>query len=308
MSETFPRKKYYGNDKFPLADIIGRKEHIVESRTNQLPNEVPSGAAPPRFSMNLNLIGEQVASPNPKKSSQYSKNKLFQSDVISVKEKPKKQDQFQRKTPNPNNQGLEFINAEFPPIFSKIHPRNKAGDLDPRNRHSMELNPKNVKMSKENNSSYKKQIDSKIKHLYEPNITQNDPFDKALKSKMANWKSENFNKTNKEQKLDFSKMGIRYKIIGGLSQGVKKVCQDNILITDFQVENTQFLVMAVFDGHGRLGERLSGFLKANMEYYLKSEIEMSSINVENIKKALENTVYCLHNEISKISTNQTSNV
>ena len=82
---------------------------------------------------------------------------------------------------------------------------------------------------------------------------------------------------------------------------MNKVCQDQVLITKFHVNKKKIFIFAVFDDHGKLGERISLFLKNNFSQYLKKELLKLNPKYFYIQKALKNTINSLHKRIEMIT-------
>lgn len=109
-----------------------------------------------------------------------------------------------------------------------------------------------------------------------------------------------------KSQIDFSKIKMAQSVKCGMSQGRPKVCQDEALLVDFVVKKKHFWLFAVFDGHGRFGERLSKFVKGKMSKFLQNELKNSKFDIEGVKDALRRTVNLLHSHIVRISSKITS--
>lgn len=107
-------------------------------------------------------------------------------------------------------------------------------------------------------------------------------------------------------KIELSKTQIGQRVICGMSNGKPKVCQDQALVSTFQVKNKPFLLLAVFDGHGRFGERLSKFVKDHTSQLFQKELVNSKLDSEGVQSALCRTVNLLHSRIVQISSKITS--
>lgn len=312
-SERFPKVR-----DSPQVAVIGQREYQVESANFASPKEPSTNAPNPQFPPNRDLIGQKRTQLDTSLKHEGSLQKLYKSNIPGLdREKDKNSRLLRRKTSDVQFKKMDLRNAEFPPIFSKRGNQELLSDAEYSNaskRNSMRVETNSGESYRKpefrvsENPVFKKRANKKKhRNMYR---SYNDNFDDALRQKMLNWKSENFNKngSNRPVQFDFSDIEIKYKVIGGLSQGAGKVCQDNVLIDDFKVHDTMFLILAVFDGHGRLGERLSGFLKSNFSAVLQRELGKAGVGEPSVKKALSSTIFSLHDEIAKLSIDPSANM
>lgn len=89
-------------------------------------------------------------------------------------------------------------------------------------------------------------------------------------------KSEEIKKTLKEKNLSSDKIFANYgvKSQAGMMNGVSKINQDSYFIETKLLGVENLAILAVFDGHGNNGHRVSGFLRSR----LRSKISLSKKN------------------------------
>lgn len=70
-----------------------------------------------------------------------------------------------------------------------------------------------------------------------------------------------------------------YKTVGGMSEGVSKLNQDSIYLESSVMQNPYICLMAVMDGHGMQGHRVSGFLRLNInsKFFMNNYLEFFKI-------------------------------
>lgn len=121
-------------------------------------------------------------------------------------------------------------------------------------------------------------------------VSIDDPNDPQSKQKQLRQIEEEFKKESlvlrknmKDSNLTSDKIFSKYAIKSkaGMMNGVSKINQDSFFVETklFGIEN--LAVMSVFDGHGKMGHRVSGFIRANLRSK-RANIKMEKVLWQNV--------------------------
>ena len=102
---------------------------------------------------------------------------------------------------------------------------------------------------------------------------------------------------------DYSKqkalsLEIKYVNVPGLEKGVTKTGQDAVMIRKIKVNNIEYNVFGVFDGHGDHGHHLSSFIRKNLILVFKHFLKKDQ---HSLKKVINLTIEYLNDRIAVIS-------
>jgi hypothetical protein len=256
-----------------------------------------------KYTLNSNLIGEKNYDQNPVYESPKKSN--LKNQLVYSSFEPKKSS---KKIFKKYNSYAKFQNYDFS-IQKKVS-QGRTIKNDNLKRNIDSLLPSRYSLNYSLNTSdspYLFRSIQKVKssqpndnlNLYE----SNSKFSRFDDSGTKNKSSYNFMINQKKEKTyRFSDFEIESGILCGKSNGKNKVCQDQVLKSEFDVQNRKYFIFAIFDGHGRFGERISKFLRDNICSILKKEIIKIKNNQELLISALRITANLLHSLIYQISS------
>lgn len=180
-----------------------------------------------------------------------------------------------------------FLNEKLKKINNNFERRNVPGSLRKEKKgvgNIININPKNINIEIKTNQ--KKFLKKTPKKSNDPNELKKSKqsiekkvFDENSKKDIR----ENLKKKHLSSDIIFANYEVKSQ--AGMMNGVSKINQDSYFIETklFGIEN--LAIMAVFDGHGNNGHRVSGFLRAKLRSKLKS-INKLDVMVECLTKIM----------------------
>jgi serine/threonine protein phosphatase PrpC len=94
--------------------------------------------------------------------------------------------------------------------------------------------------------------------------------------------NNNINNNSTEKKiLKKIKCMDEFTKTGFAGEDEKKINQDNFFVFHNFLNSSTYIFMAILDGHGEVGQEISGYIKENLPLNLNKTLKESNINIEN---------------------------
>ncbi len=94
--------------------------------------------------------------------------------------------------------------------------------------------------------------------------------------------NNNINNNSTEKKiLKKIKCMHEFTKTGFAGEDEKKINQDNFFVFHNFLNSSTYIFMAILDGHGEVGQEISGYIKENLPLNLNKTLKESNINIEN---------------------------
>jgi hypothetical protein len=285
-------------NKGPQMKIIGEKERVYRSTDLHSSLILPSSG---RYSFNKDLIGQRLSENHfTKIKNEVSKNKSKYNIKKNYNKNLKKYNSYAK------FQNYNFNNVEKSSSKNFQTPKNNK-------KITQLLLPERFSLDRETRTQKNPYLFNSIQKFKKPeqngNINLYQSYSKFPTIDNSNKKNKNQMDIVEQREINKNDIYFNLEVISdvicGRSNGKDKVCQDQVLNCNFYVDKRQYFVFAVFDGHGRFGERISDFLKKNISSTIKNELLKINNNKNKIIPALKEAINKMHSDILEITSKVT---